>query len=405
MKSQRLKIDAAFALAALFIPGREACAQPRMQAPVEASTSGIAPGASPLLISPTGNFKSQTEVENDLRFMSQDIGQASTGGIALRNERIMQLKRRALNEETQPGIISKSPHVDATKNASNSTIKNYSPGYASWLLGLIYLHGQGVPLDAAQAEVWFSRAWSQQETIASAGLAWCAIAGCTGPANPEMANQWLRKLRLVNPGRALYLQWYLVGKLAPLDGTVPVRNQKKSESDLLLQRALSLGDVQAQAAQGRYFFSHERLTDALKAFERASLKSPAASHNAALIKTRLALESSQASTKPNSAAEAEAAYQNARRLHKGEGIPANYTEAIRLYWLADRLGSVLSRKMLSLIYSRPLASGEIDINWMRQLADLDLTQTSPRMGQQSSIPMIQEDITPLMDLLDASWRM
>ena len=405
MKSRHPKIDSAFAVAVLLLAQGHAFSQARMQAPYEAPTHGRPPGASPLLVSPSKNSNSQADAADDQRFMSQDIGQSSTEGSAQHNEKIMQLRRLALGEAAPAGITSPAPKKDAARSTSKSSNINYSPGRASWLLGLIYLHGQGVPIDAAQAQTWFTRAWSQQERIASAGLAWCAMEGCTGSANLEMADQWLSKLKEINPGRALYLQWYLLSKLAPIDGPMSENSRKRSEADSLLKSALSLGDVQAHAAYGRYLFSQDRLADSLKAFERASHKSPAASHNADLIKARLALVSSQAEIKPNSVAEAEKAYQQARRLHRGEGIPANYTEAIRLYWLADRLGSSQSRKMLSLIYSRPLASGEIDINWMRQLADLDLTQTSPRVVHQSSVQILQEDLTPLMDLLDASWRM
>ena len=60
--------------------------------------------------------------------------------------------------------------------------------------------------------------------------------------------------------------------------------------------------------------------------------------------------------------------------------------------------------MLSLIYSRPLPSGEVDIGWMRQLADLDISLPSPRMGPSSHALVLHEDPTPLMDWLPMAWR-
>ena len=132
----------------------------------------------------------------------------------------------------------------------------------------------------------------------------------------------------------------------------------------MLRKALALGDVQAQAAMGQQLFAQDRFADALQQV-----------------------------------------YLQARRLHRVEGVPAKYTEAIRLYWLADRLGHREARKMLSLIYSRPQTSGEVDIGWMRQLADMDLTLPSPRLGQPSHALVLHEDITPLMDWLPAAWRL
>jgi TPR repeat protein len=174
----------------------------------------------------------------------------------------------------------------------------------------------------------------------------------------------------------------------------------------LLRKALALGDVQAQAAMGRQLFAQDRFAEALQQFTLAAPQSPAAARNVDLIKARMALESNS-STQASARAplNPETVYLQARRLHRGEGVPANYTEAIRLYWLADRLGHREARKMLSLIYSRPQTSGEVDIGWMRQLADMDLTLPSPRLGQPSHALVLHEDITPLMDWPPAAWRL
>jgi TPR repeat protein len=242
--------------------------------------------------------------------------------------------------------------------------------------------------------------------MASAGLVWCAMEGCSGPANPLAARQWLQPLRAAQPGRALYLEWLLTHKLSPVDVAPPLRTRQMAEADALLKRALALSDVQAHAAQGRELYAQHRFAEALKAFTLAAPHSPAAARNVELVKARMALESTPPSTKPSTrpVPDPEAAYLQARRLHRGEGVPANYTEAIRLYLLADRLGHAQARKMLSLIYSRPLVSGDVDIGWMRQLADLDLTLPSPRVLQPSQGLVLHEDATPLLDLLPPAWR-
>jgi TPR repeat protein len=275
-------------------------------------------------------------------------------------------------------------------------------------LGLIHLHGQGVPLNAPQAERWFKLAWAQQERIASAGLAWCALDGCSGPANPTQARQWIQVLRVQQPGRAQYLEWLLAHKLAPVEALSTARSGSPQELEALLRKAVALGDVQAQSALGRQLFAQDRFADALKQFNLAALQSPAAARNVDLVKARMALESApgiDAKARPRPALDPDAVYLQARRLHRGEGVPANYTEAIRLYLLADRLGHREARRMLSLIYSRPQASGEVDIGWMRQLADMDISLPSPRLGQPAHGLVLHEDLTPLMDWLPVAWRL
>ncbi|WP_431777341.1 hypothetical protein [Ottowia caeni] len=67
---------------------------------------------------------------------------------------------------------------------------------AAWLLGLVYLHGAGVRRDLPLAHTWFDRAARfGREPWAYAGQAWCAIEGCDGPADPELARRAIEQLR------------------------------------------------------------------------------------------------------------------------------------------------------------------------------------------------------------------
>jgi len=366
--------------------------QPRLQT----SPDTVAPGTVPLLprVSPTPPPEEQ--------------GQTSTGGTGQRNERIQQLVRLAMSPgtATSPGNGG-AKRPPTPRPAAEGSLGAMTPGQASWLLGLIYLHGQGVPLNTPQAERWFRQAWSQQERLASAGLAWCALEGCAGPANPTQARQWIQVLRTPQPGRAHYLEWLLARKLAPIEALSTARSRAPQEWDALLRKAVALGDAQAQAAWGRQLFAQDRFAESLAQFTLAAAHSPAAARNVELVKARMTLEAgmgSGASPPARPVLDADAVYLQARRLHRGEGVPANYTEAIRLYGLADRLGQREARKMLSLIYSRPLPSGEVDIGWMRQLADLDISLPSPRMGPSSHALVLHEDLTPLMDWLPMTWR-
>jgi TPR repeat protein len=102
--------------------------------------------------------------------------------------------------------------------------------------------------------------------------------------------------------------------------------------------------------------------------------------------------------------EAEALLAAARRSHRGEGVPANYVEAIRLYQLAKLRGSIEAQKMLALIYSRPTATGELDVAWMQQLAYLDLSGDTPRPASPAASRSLQREPSPLVDLLPPVWR-
>lgn len=63
-----------------------------------------------------------------------------------------------------------------------------------------------------------------------------------------------------------------------------------------------------------------------------------------------------------------------QRNHRGEGQPANFVEAIRLYRHAQSQGNVQARKMLELIFFRLGPDGQIDIAWMQQLAYVNLSK-------------------------------
>lgn len=126
-----------------------------------------------------------------------------------------------------------------------------------------------------------------------------------------------------------------------------------------------------------------------------------AANNAALVRERLQAQRDAARAEPMGA---EALLAAARRSHRGEGVPANYVEAIRLYQLAKLRGSVEAQKMLALIYSRPSTTGELDVAWMQQLAYLDLSGDTPRPASPTASRSLQREPSPLVDLLPTAWR-
>ena len=97
-------------------------------------------------------------------------------------------------------------------------------------------------------------------------------------------------------------------------------------------------------------------------------------------------------------------FTQAQRYHRGQGVPSNYTEAIRLYQLAQNQGSVAAKKMLELIFSRPTADGQIDLSWMQQLAQVELGGTVPSLEHGSTRQQLKREPTPLFELVPDVWR-
>ena len=95
---------------------------------------------------------------------------------------------------------------------------------------------------------------------------------------------------------------------------------------------------------------------------------------------------------------------SAQRFHRGQGRPANYAEAIRLYLLAESKGSVEAIRMLALIFSRPSPTGELDVQWMQELSHLNLSKLAPTLTTITGARMLQREPSPLFDLLPEVWR-
>lgn len=287
-----------------------------------------------------------------------------------------------------------------------------SSAQAAWLLGLIYLHGAGVPQNGALAEGWFDKAAAfGREPWAYAGVAWCAMEGCHGPPDADAARRAIVRLRATHPGRADYLDWVLTTRQTPLQIASP-RNttQAMMEPELqplphqrLLERAEAEGDLQAKIELALNDVANNRVDDALRAFERLARQSRAARDNVQLLQAR-----ANSSPVLRSNLTAQSSVQDllagARAYHRGDGRPANYVEAIRLYRLAADKGSAEARKMLELIYSRPTSTGSIDIGWMQQLAYANTATMIPTVGIRANTSMLYREPTPLFDLMPPEWQ-
>jgi hypothetical protein len=284
---------------------------------------------------------------------------------------------------------------------------------AAWQLGLAALHGIGGSVQPHEAQQWFDRAFRLGEPQAAAGLAWCAIDGCGSPPDPAAARRWIAALRTVDAARAQYFDWLLQTRLAPLQlaatpGAVRRHSQVAEAPDAgraglpgkaLLESAARGGNVHAAIELGLENVTNRHYDDALQQFRAVAARSPAAAHNAAVLAQRAAAPRQDASTTPGAAT-----FAQAQRYHRGEGVPANFTEAIRLYRLAQSQGSTPARRMLELIFSRPAPDGSVDVAWMQQLAQMDVTGDSPTQNPAGAQALLRREPTPLFDLLPPRWK-
>ncbi len=295
-------------------------------------------------------------------------------------------------------------------------------GEAAWLLGLLSLHGASVPRDDSQARFWFERARQLGARLAPAGVAWCAIDGCGATPDAAQARDALTALRRTDPARAAYLEWLQRQRAPVLDGSAGA--QAEAAARELLQRAARGGNLHARLELALEQAGGQREREALPQLKALAPTLPAAAANARVLEERL-----QAGPAPMVPAEAPApgngvtllgmdntivltgrpvgadeAYALARRFHQGNGVPANYTEAIRLYRQAEAQGNTAARQMLALIYSRPTADGQVDFTWMRQLSQIEPGTAGAGSARAASTSRWQREPTPLSDLVPPRWR-
>ena len=275
---------------------------------------------------------------------------------------------------------------------------------AAWLLGLIYLHGTGVRIDQPLALQWFERAARKgREPWAFAGLAWCAIDGCGTAANPATATQSISRLRAAHPARADFLAWLQAARLKPLQlNTASAGASPAAPERQLLERAAAAGDIQANIELGIQAFASKQTSQAVTYFRRVAARSSVAAENLRIVQSRgQASEAAAPSAHPGSA---QFALDMARMYHRGQGVPANYAEALRFYRLAEQRGSSEAHKMIELIFSRPMPNGSFDPGWMQQLARVDLSHATPQIASSVTALQLQREPTPLFDLLPAVWQ-
>ena len=280
---------------------------------------------------------------------------------------------------------------------------------AAWIMGLLTLHGRGLPADVKRAKSWFQIAWQQGEKMASAGLAWCEMVGCGMPPDLAKARYWRTQLSKVNRGRALYFEWLARTKSAPLD----LQNDADAKSAIdqiphhkLLVEAANAGDIHAHIELGIESAAKNQLNEALQHFVFAEKNSSIVSNNASHIRAEI-IDAKSIAARPQSGLDrnelAESSWLQARRYHRGEGIPINYVEAIRLYRKAADLGHLQAKKMLDLIFSQSLDSGTINIFWMQRLSRVDVSGLTPQLPIVDGPVLLAREETGLTDFIPRVW--
>jgi uncharacterized protein len=286
------------------------------------------------------------------------------------------------------------------------TSPNKAQANAAWVLGLLYLHGVGVELNASQAQVWFERAQALGEPLAVAGLAWCDMEGCSAQPNPALARRWLPALRAVNAPRAQYLEWLIESRVAPLQiasprlgNEAPHLAASAAENAQLLSSAAQAGDVHANIELGLQSVAANRATQALAYFRVAAGKSQVAAENILALQDQL--RTANKTTEPLSAQDA---FAKAQRNHRGDGQPANYAEAVRWYQVAQNQGSAPAKKMLDLIFSRLQPDGQLDVAWIQQLAQINLAKDMLTASAPQAHSALRREPTAVFDLLPPVWK-
>lgn len=341
---------------------------------------------------------------------------------------VAELEKTAMAASSAPTPLSSSTRAKAVSTPSQQ-------GSASWLMGLLALHGICMPVNYAQAENWFLRASDLGEPLANAGMAWCAIEGCKLDANPASAGVWIDRLETTKPAKAQYLRWLVLSRLAPVPRIVPSGNQVASDSatdqDVLLLSSARGGDVNAKLELGLIAVANNNLLKALPYFRDAARNSAAAKTNAELTAQRIKLASpvtgplvepnppmiSQPDSRirsPNSnqitgptigkSLGRDELFSQAQKYHRGEGVPTNYAQAIALYQQAKDKGSLPAQKMLALIFSRPTPDGQLDLAWMQQVAHIEVGNQPTSLGGDALKPNLRREPTPLFDLIPLKWR-
>lgn len=354
-------------------------------------------------VEPTFNTTTGTPIEDRIT-LPQAVPQQKRNSIQpIKNQIALQA-----DIDTLKAVANKANGSIATRSSPAAQQQRRQAANAAWILGLLYANGLGVDIDYSEAHLRFKQAQQLGEPLSTAGLAWCEIQGCETWPSAHAARIWIAQLRSTKPARAIYLDWLVDQTFSPIQansekstaGNAKLAQQRRQ----LLLNAAKLQDVQALIELGFEAVANERLKEAYTYFSTAAPNSAVAAQNARLIQARQNDRPVDCKIQGGAEFPDRVLLSSAQALHRGNGCQVNYAEAIRLYNLAANKGNAEAKRMLSLIYSKPDASGNLNIAWMQQLANLNTANLSLNIDSASLTPMLKREPTPLFDLIPQNFR-
>lgn len=229
----------------------------------------------------------------------------------------------------------------------------------------------------AQAAELFRAAAEAGDVRASAALGYLQAKGMGVPRDPLRGRRQLEAASAAGLARADYL----LSVLERDDRRAGAAQREASYRE----RAARRDDALAQNAMGVHYQRQGDPTTAELWYARAA--------DAGSASARRNLASMAPGTAPDGAVgetpatpQTDSLYAQARRYHRGEGVPVDYGQALRYYRAAAARGSEPARQMLGLIQSRPSRDGAVDPAWMRQLASAPVAGTGGVATPAASTP-------------------
>lgn len=266
---------------------------------------------------------------------------------------------------------------------------------AAFLVAVRYFDGDCVRRSYAEALRWFDTAAAAGHWCAAAAASWLRAEGLGAERDPAVARAGFRGAQAAGCARAFYLQALVEDRT--------LRPERHKLARELLERGAALGDGHALNALGA---ERERDDDrpAAEALYRraAQVGNRAAPVNLGRLERwfsrRERRESLESLRHRAALREAAAAFALAQRYHRGDGVTADYTAAIRLYRLAAELRHPPAAEMLALVLSRTdPRTGGVDVAWMRVLAYAALASDESGKSRGVSQPVIDDD--PFYDMV------
>jgi TPR repeat protein len=257
---------------------------------------------------------------------------------------------------------------------------------------------------------------NEQDPRAGVALAWALWRGLGTAPNDKAAFHALQPWVERRWPRALYLAWWLQRDAAPLLGTAAVSSPVEA-----LRQAAAAGDPLALNAMGvlaalQDVNNRSPSATAMALFARAAQAGSVAAKVNLQSAQRMATKSGDDARETITALaqranqrDPVAMFELAQRYHRGQGVPQDLGEALRLYGVAGYLGHAPARRMMDLwaqeLQLQPGRSTaaemqrrtQADAQALQRLARIDVSSVGWKTAAPSAGLWIYDD-DPLLDM-------